>query len=148
MKGNVSAAQADTSNERPLSPRVQEALRELVGVAQEGLMALSEIPIRPPGTRTRCVSLRTTGLSGDRLTTQLEMTTSTLFAGSGMSSIWPRRNSMLVAPALAAFVASEREHLLGHVQPVGRAGGAHAPGGQERVNAAAGAQVQHDLAFT
>ncbi len=41
MKGNVSADQAVTSNERPLSPRVQEALGELVGVAQEGLLALS-----------------------------------------------------------------------------------------------------------
>ncbi len=41
MKGNISAAQAVTSNERPLSPRVQEALGELVGVAQEGLFALS-----------------------------------------------------------------------------------------------------------
>ncbi len=41
MKGNISAAQAVTSNERPLSPRVQEALGELVGVAQEGLLALS-----------------------------------------------------------------------------------------------------------
>ncbi len=30
---NVSADQAVTSNERPLSPRVQEALGELVGVA-------------------------------------------------------------------------------------------------------------------
>ncbi len=49
---------------------------------------------------------------------------------------------------LGCVVAGEREHLLGHVQPVGLAGGAHAPGGQERVNAAAGAQVQHDLAFT
>ncbi len=41
MKGNISAAQAVMSNERPLSPRVQEALGELVGVAQEGLLALS-----------------------------------------------------------------------------------------------------------
>ncbi len=41
MKGNASAAQAITSNERPLSPRVQEARGELVGVAQEGLLALS-----------------------------------------------------------------------------------------------------------
>ncbi len=41
MKEKVSAAQAVTSNEHPLSPRVQEALGELVGVAQEGLLALS-----------------------------------------------------------------------------------------------------------
>ncbi len=41
VKEKVSAAQAVTSNEHPLSPRVQEALGELVGVAQEGLLALS-----------------------------------------------------------------------------------------------------------
>ncbi len=41
MKGKVSAEQADMSDERPLPPRVQEALGELVGVAQEGLLALS-----------------------------------------------------------------------------------------------------------
>ncbi len=41
MKEKVSAAQAVTSNEHPLSPRVQEALGELVGVAQERLVALS-----------------------------------------------------------------------------------------------------------
>ena len=41
MKGNVSAEQAVTNREHPLPPRVQEALGELVGIAQEGLMALS-----------------------------------------------------------------------------------------------------------
>ncbi len=41
VKGNVSAEQAVASNERLLSPRAQEALGELVGVAQEGLLALS-----------------------------------------------------------------------------------------------------------
>ncbi len=41
MKGNVPAEQAVTRMERPLPPRVQEALGELVGAAQEGLMALS-----------------------------------------------------------------------------------------------------------
>ncbi len=41
MKGNVSAEQAVTNCEHPLPPRVQEALGELVGIAQEGLMALS-----------------------------------------------------------------------------------------------------------
>ena len=41
MKGNVPAEQALTNSEHPLPPRVQEALQELVGIAQEGLMALS-----------------------------------------------------------------------------------------------------------
>ncbi len=41
MEEKVSAAQAAMSDERPLSPRVQEALGKPVGVAQEGLLALS-----------------------------------------------------------------------------------------------------------
>ena len=41
MKEKVPAEQAVTSMERPLPARVQEALGELVGAAQEGLMALS-----------------------------------------------------------------------------------------------------------
>ena len=41
MKENVPAEQAVTRMERPLPARVQEALGELVGAAQEGLMALS-----------------------------------------------------------------------------------------------------------
>ncbi len=41
MKGNVPSEQAVTRVEHPLSPRVHEALGELVGVAQEDLLALS-----------------------------------------------------------------------------------------------------------
>ncbi len=41
MKETVPSEQAVTRRERPLPPRVQEALGELVGVAQEGLLALS-----------------------------------------------------------------------------------------------------------
>jgi transposase-like protein len=41
VKENVAAEQAVTRQERPLPPAVREALGELVGAAQEGLMALS-----------------------------------------------------------------------------------------------------------
>jgi putative transposase len=41
VKETVPAGKADMNTERPLPPRVQEALGELVGVAQEGLLALS-----------------------------------------------------------------------------------------------------------
>ena len=39
MRDNVPAEQAVMSNARVLPERVQEALGELVGVAQEGLLA-------------------------------------------------------------------------------------------------------------
>ncbi len=41
MKETVPSEQAVTRREHPLPPRVQEALGELVGVAQEGLLTLS-----------------------------------------------------------------------------------------------------------
>ncbi len=41
MKETVPAGKASMNTERPLPPRVLEALGELVGVAQEGLLALS-----------------------------------------------------------------------------------------------------------
>ena len=63
----------------------------------------SENPSRPPGVRTRKIEVNTAGLSTDKLITQLEITTSTLPSGSGMSSMFPCRNSTLVTPASAAL---------------------------------------------
>ena len=40
-----------------------------------------------PARSTRCISANTRGLSVDRLMTQLEITTSTVLAGSGISSM-------------------------------------------------------------
>ena len=42
--------------------------------------------------------------------------------------------------------AGEVEHLVGHVEAVGGAGGADAAGGEQDVDAAARAEVEHDLA--
>ena len=41
----------------------------------------------------------------------------------------------------------EHEHLVGHVESVGFAIRPHAPRGEQYVNAASGAQIQHHLAF-
>jgi hypothetical protein len=48
---------------------------------------------------------------------------------------------------LVSVAAGEGEHLLGHVQPVGMAGGTDPLGGQQHVDAATGAEVQHHLAL-
>ena len=53
----------------------------------------SEIATRPPGLRTRAISAMTGDLSGARLITQFEITTSTAASGNGTSSIMPSRNS-------------------------------------------------------
>ena len=46
---------------------------------------------------------------------------------------------------LLLVLAREREHLVGHVEPIGLAGGADAAGRQEHVDPAATAEVEHDL---
>ena len=56
-----------------------------------------------PGRKTRKASRKTWGLSGDRLMTQLEMTTSTVSSATGRCSISPRRNSTLSALILRAL---------------------------------------------
>ena len=55
-------------------------------------------PKRPPGLSTRATSRSTAGLSALRLSTQLEITTSTDASGSGICSMRPRRISTLPAP--------------------------------------------------
>ena len=65
---------------------------------------MSEIARRPPGLRTRNASRNTAFLSGDRFTTQLEITTSTVLSERGMSSIVPSRNSTLLSPDSAWFL--------------------------------------------
>ena len=54
-------------------------------------------------------------MSPERLITQLEITRSSEPAGSGMSSIWPRSHS---TPGLYLVLAGERQHLVGHVEPL------------------------------
>ena len=59
----------------------------------------------------------------------------------------PLTNSTLVAPAFSALARARCEHLVGHVHPVRLAGRADPAGGQQDVDAAAGAQVEHGLAL-
>ena len=105
----------------------------------------SDTANRPPGLSTRNASASTFRLSADRLMTQLEMITSTEASGSGMLSISPLRNSTFSSAGLALVLARERQHLVGHVEPVRLAGRADPPGGEQHVDAAAGAQVEHHL---
>ena len=66
-------------------------------------ITISETAGRPPGLRTRNASCNACDLSGVRLMTQLEIITSMTFAGSGMFSISPLRNSTLATPAFSAL---------------------------------------------
>ena len=52
----------------------------------------------------------------------------------------------VVDAGLALVFAGKREHVVGHVEAVGFAGRADAPGGEQHVDAAAGAEIEHGLA--
>ena len=56
------------------------------------------------------------------------------------------RNSTFVDAGLGGVAARELEHLVGHVEADGLAGGADAAGGDEHVGAGARAEVEHDFA--
>ena len=86
------------------------------------------MPRRPPGRSTRKLSAKTAGRSVDRLITQLEMITSTELSGSGIASIWPRRNSTFCGSGGAGVGPGQVQHLVGHVQAVRLAGRADPAG--------------------
>ena len=58
--------------------------------------------------------------------TQLEMTTSTVVVGSGISSMWPLRNCDVLGAGGRLVLLGQGQHLVGHVQAVGEAGRADA----------------------
>ncbi len=60
--------------------------------------ARSDTATRPPGFRTRAISRHAWDLSGERLMTQLEITTSIQASATGRCSISPKRNSTLSNP--------------------------------------------------
>ena len=79
--------------------------------------------------------------------TQLEMTTSTVSAGSGISLDEALEEVDVGDSGLARILLGEGEHLVGHVKAVGDAGRADALGGEDDVDAAARPQVEHDVAL-
>ena len=138
----------DTRLLRARRPRSRPTARRLrrISAGTSPRTTTSETANRPPGFSTRNASRSTRSLSAERLMTQLEMMTSTESSGSGMLSISPFRNSTLFDAGLALVLARQRQHLVGHVEAVGLAGRADAPRRQQHVDAAARAEVEHDLA--
>src|SRR5579863_6112212 len=105
----------------------------------------SETAKRPPGRSTRKASRRTLSLSAERLMTQLEMMTSTELSGSGIFSISPLKNSAFSIPDFFWF-SRARQHLIGHIEPVGFARGSDAFCRKQHVDAAARAEVENGFA--
>ena len=83
------AASACSNSARVSAPAMQPVhccMSARVASSMSSSAITSEIAKRPPGLSTRAVSRSTLRLSPARLTTQLEMTTSTVSSGSGISS--------------------------------------------------------------
>ena len=59
--------------------------------------------------------------------------------------MWPLQEFRVIRACLAGVGAGQLQHLLGHVQAVRLAARAYPTGGQQHVDAAARAQVQHCL---
>ena len=78
--------------------------------------------------------------------TQLEMMTSTEFVGQGNVFDFALEELDVFDAGLALVLAGEGEHVVGHVEAVGLAGGSDAFGGEQHVDAAAGAEVEDDFA--
>src|SRR5438270_4781084 len=87
----------------PAMHPVHFAMSARVASSISGSAITSLTAKRPPGRRTRAVSRSTFALSPERLMTQLEITTWTLSSGSGMSSMYPFRNSTFATPASLAL---------------------------------------------
>ncbi|MCG3775159.1 MAG: hypothetical protein JW395_1988 [Nitrospira sp.] len=66
---------------------------------------------RPPGFNTRAISAHTCSLSGDKLITQFDITTSTDASDTGRCSISPSRNSTLSSPVRSLYVTVFRRAL-------------------------------------
>ena len=72
--------------------------------------------------------------------------TSTEASGSGIVLDAAVEELDVGGAGLGGVAAGEVEHLVGHVEPVGEAGRADPLGGQQHVDAAARAEVEHGLA--
>ena len=135
------------SSSAPPTQPVHIAMLAFTGSGSPSRTITSLTAKRPPGRSTRNASASTRRLSPERLITQFEMITSTVFDGSGIASMCPLRNSTFVGARLRLVLQREGQHLVGHVEPVRLAGRAHALGREQHVDAAAGAEVEHHLAL-
>src|SRR5947209_20608076 len=108
-------------------------------------MTISETAKRPPGTSTRKAARRTCRLSAERLMTQLEMTTSTAFAGRGICSISPFEKTYMLYPRFSTVAFCQFKHGIGHIQAIGKASRSNTPRREQHIDAAATAQVEHFL---
>ena len=86
-------------------------------------------------------------MSTERLITQFEIATSTDSAGSGIDLDHALEEDRVPDPRLGGVPLRQREHLVGHIEPVGASGRADALGGEDHVDPAARAEVEHGLAL-
>ena len=135
-----------SSSSAPATQPIHSSMLRRISAGTSPRTTTSDTAKRPPGLSTRNASASTRSLSAERLITQLEMITSTESSGSGIALDLALEELDVVDAGLALVLARQRQHLVGHVEPVGLAGGADPPRGEQHVDAAAGAEVEHRLA--
>ena len=89
-------------------------LRRVRSISSRSL-TMSAIASRPPGRSARATARNTASLSGARLMTPLEITTSTLPGSAGGSSMNPSTNVTCCRPSAVAQAARLGELRVGHV---------------------------------
>ena len=125
---------------------VHAAMSARVASSMSSSAITSETAKRPPGAGRGRPRASTSGLSPERLITQLEITTSTLASASGIVLDLPLSELDVLDPGLGWFARASVEHLVGHVEADRLAGRADAAGGDQHVDPAAGAEVENGLA--
>ena len=133
------AAYSVSSSAPAMQPTHSSMLRRM-SAGTSPRTTTSETAKRPPGFSTRNASRSTASLSPDRLITQFEMIDVDRVVGQRDRLDRALQELDVGRAGLALVVARERQHLVGHVEPVGLAGRPDALRRQQHVDAAARAR--------
>ncbi len=121
---------------------VLRRVASLSGVA----LTMSAIARRPPGRSTRAASAKTRCLTGERLTTPFEITTSKLASSNGRRSMLASTKRTLLDSAALAEPDRVRDLRVGEVDADDASRRADTRAGAERVGAGARAEIEHAVA--
>jgi hypothetical protein len=110
------------------------------------MLMTSDTASRPPGLRTRKASRNTCALSGTRLITQFEITTSAVLSAIGRCSSSPQAEFDVARIDASGVVARLFQHLVCHVD-AGHAAGVADPQRREKtIKPGTAAEIDDDLA--
>ena len=109
-------------------------------------MTTSETAKRPPGFKTRNVFANDFVLVGGEIDDAIGDDDVDGIVGKGNVLDFAFQEFDVFDAGLLLILVRQSQHFVGHIETVGFAGWADAPGGEQHINAAAGAQIEHDFA--